>query len=231
MTLKSSTPLIPVSLRCLFFAIFSSRYIPHVVSAETCGDGKLCLNNSKCVGDKLVGYTCDCSFTYGSVDLSFAGSRCEYRVTMYCNEAKGVFCANGGTCGSYIIDGRQHEGCNCRQDYTGAHCQYSKSFWREGISGKAAMSQIGPNFYTKDVPCGYTDHNTLSDASIGSMLVTAGLICFFLAFCVVLRLYIRTSNKLKDLQVRVTKELDERHVEQEENRNIVCIEADTSQIL
>jgi len=231
MTLISSTPLISALLRCLLFAIFSSGYIPNVVSAETCADGKLCLNNSKCVGDELVGFTCDCYFAYASVDLSFAGSRCEYRVTMYCNEAKGVFCTNGGTCGSYIIDGRQHEGCHCSDDYNGAHCQYSKKFGIEGISSKSAMSQIDSNFYTKDAPCGYTNPHTLSDAPIEFMLVTAGLLCFFLAFCVVLRLYTRASKKLKDLQVLVTKELDQKHKKQEDTRKIVCLEAEKSEIL
>jgi len=217
MTLKSSIPILPFSLSYLFYVIFSITFISPVISQD-CG-GKICLNKSKCVLNQSE-YICECP-------PSYYGPTCKNMINSHCNEATEVFCTNGGTCGSYIIDGCHYEGCHCDEEYIGAHCQYKKGTWRNGIPGEAAVPQINSNFYTKaeNISC------RSGVVPIGFMFISAGCICFFLAFWTTLYKYVKTAKKLKELQVLVTKELDRNHTKSDPSRRIVCLEAVREDVL
>lgn len=210
MTLKSSIPILPFSLSYTFCVIFVIAFISPVTSQDC--DGKTCLNKSQCILNNQAEYICDCPLLY-------YGPTCKDLVTSYCNEATGAFCINGGTCGSYIIDGCHYEGCHCDEEHIGAHCQYEKETWKGGLPGEAAVPQIDFNFYTKDISC---KSDTIP---IEFMFISAGLVCFFLTSLAALYKYVITAKKLKDLQVLVTRELDKNHPKTNTSRPIVCIEA------
>lgn len=214
MTLKLSTTSLPLSLQVLtfFISIFVFPVMSRTITCipcwtgddcvskqcDECSQGEVCLNNSEYLFD-------ECAST-------FAGPTCGNKITSTCDKARGAFCTNGGTCGSYIIDGQHYEGCHCDSDYFGAHCQYEAKIWVRGIPGEASVPMIDPKFYTKDIPY-------RSDTPIIYMFISAGLVCFFLAFCAVLIKYVATAEKLKELQVRVTQDLDSQHNKQ--NRPVV----------
>jgi len=166
---------------------------------EPCWTGDNCV--SKLCDECIEGDVCLTDSDYfNECPSTFAGPTCGNKITSWCNKATGAFCTNGGKCGSYIIDHLHYEGCHCDMEYFGAHCQYEAEIWVRGIPGEASVPQIGPKFYTKDI--------YKPDVPIGYMFISAGLVCFFLAFCAVLLKYVTAAEKLKTLQVRVTKELD-----------------------
>jgi len=125
---------------------------------ENCKDSpRKCFNDSKCVRSSFFkdnhgdySYTCDCSIPRSIT--RFAGRECEYAFTEYCDEDKELFCTNGGTCGSYVIEGHHYVGCHCPSGHMGAHCQYLKNWHKGGMPGQALVPEIGENFYTKTIP-------------------------------------------------------------------------------
>lgn len=129
---------------------------------EPCNDGlRKCFNNSRCVKNNKkdsytgqYGYHCDCS---SAADISsYAGHECEHSATVICgNSFSGAhFCANGGECGSYFLDGSEHTGCHCPEDFEGAHCQYIIGTMDGELLGEVLMPKYGSNFY------GFTPEST-----------------------------------------------------------------------
>jgi len=120
-----------------------------------CNDGhRKCFNNSRCVKnnrkDSYTGnydYHCDCS--YAAEVSSYAGHECEHSSTIICKKPfTGThFCTNGGECGSYFLNGSEHTGCSCPEDFEGAHCQYLIGTMDGKLLGETMLPKYGSNFY------------------------------------------------------------------------------------
>lgn len=76
-------------------------------------------------------FQCDCSKAdeYG---LRFAGKYCQFESTEYCTSDRtrpprgsDAFCVNGGECKGFVSNGDEHPGCDCKNEFHGAHCEYS----------------------------------------------------------------------------------------------------------
>mmetsp|Transcript_4256 Transcript_4256/g.5527 ORF Transcript_4256/g.5527 Transcript_4256/m.5527 type:complete len:236 (-) Transcript_4256:276-983(-) len=163
---------------------------------ELCLDGKRrCYNNSKC---KLMitkdptneyQYECDCSFAE-SVD-KVAGMECENSATIYCGKGEEEFCTNGGACGAYVLKGHHYKGCHCKEEFSGAHCQYLKAELKTGLEGEALVPEIGDDFYVK------TD--TVKPLySIGALTILA-CISVSIASFVYLYSYYKQGKHIKEL--------------------------------
>lgn len=205
MTLKPFAP--SLFLSRLFFLIFSTATISTVTS-QVC---PLCYTGNNCDN-----YICD---QCGDSAQCLNESKCVSNR----DKERGIFCINGGACGSYIVNGCHYDGCHCGENFYGAHCQYDEETWKLGILDETAVPLIDPKFYTKDITC------RSYDPPIEFMFISAGFVCFFLLFFAILCKYLKTAKKLKHLQVQVTKELDLKHFVQESSRHIVCIEPDRSE--
>lgn len=101
---------------------------------ETCGnDAHYCLHGSTCVEDDGRS-VCDCSqadetiIGHGDQPL-FAGDSCEHAANDICVQGDAFptrplyFCVNGGTCRSYVSQGEQDPGCDCKSGWAGPHCE------------------------------------------------------------------------------------------------------------
>jgi len=122
---------------------------------QQCKDGeRKCFNNSVCAKNEKnnpvtgdVVYGCDCSFATGVSE--YAGYECEHSATVRCQG--GHFCGNGGTCGSYIINGQHYIGCHCPSDFVGKHCQYLKITLEGFLEGEAQIPEVADDFYAAPV--------------------------------------------------------------------------------
>mmetsp|Transcript_7962 Transcript_7962/g.11361 ORF Transcript_7962/g.11361 Transcript_7962/m.11361 type:complete len:239 (-) Transcript_7962:335-1051(-) len=98
-------------------------------SIETCKDGHVCFNGSKCVENPYDegNYFCDCQESIW--DAAYEGLRCEHKAEVYCTESgisKKAFCTNGGTCIAIVTPDEAHLGCDCPDEYEGTYCQFVK---------------------------------------------------------------------------------------------------------
>jgi len=211
---------------------------------EACADGdRRCFNNSKCVkhvndqnlsssDEDLFVYSCDCS--YASSISSFAGTECEHAATMYCD--KGLFCTNGGQCLSHVHRGTRYEGCDCHEEYMGAHCQFLKAEMHGDMPGETAVPEISPNFYIKDDPTHFdVEHDDYygdtvdsgTDVSlIGPLIVI--IIFFSFVFAVCIPSVVKFDETKFDL-VDVTEDMLEKEEHQRSN-NAAHLEVATGEI-
>eukprot|EP00567_Pseudictyota_dubia_P003415 CAMPEP_0197434992 /NCGR_PEP_ID=MMETSP1175-20131217/2650_1 /TAXON_ID=1003142 /ORGANISM="Triceratium dubium, Strain CCMP147" /LENGTH=565 /DNA_ID=CAMNT_0042963901 /DNA_START=144 /DNA_END=1841 /DNA_ORIENTATION=+ len=99
------------------------------IPAKKCGNRLWCYNGAECQVAEMQDGTsrkyCDCA--PGSTDKkAFAGLACQHQSGVFCNPDEGnrkdmAFCVNSGTCWE---DGEQHLGCDCKDGWTGQHCEF-----------------------------------------------------------------------------------------------------------
>lgn len=75
-------------------------------------------------------FRCDCHKA-DEFGLRYAGKYCQYESSEYCTTdglrpigESAAFCVNGGECLDFVPQGQEHPGCDCKDEYTGAHCEY-----------------------------------------------------------------------------------------------------------
>lgn len=103
------------------------------IPVEKCKDHEhYCFNGAECVDPtkkKHHGHWCDCSKSPDKT-TTFSGFFCEHAASAFCEFGKAVsehsYCANGGGCKDTIIAGEEHVGCDCREEWTGEHCEFHK---------------------------------------------------------------------------------------------------------
>lgn len=109
---------------------------------ESCADNStdhVCYHGGSCVRGELdafdnLQYHCDCSNAISNGTF-YAGKYCEHPAVTVCDPDKHTFCVNNGECvGTNTTTTSIAEAaaapeppCHCHADFTGAHCEYSKS--------------------------------------------------------------------------------------------------------
>lgn len=110
------------------------EYCPGSVDADH--SVSTCLNGGKCVAKEEIMasmerdtqvWRCDCTTAVGHAK-AYAGIQCEFPSTRSClvgrTESDYAFCANGGDCLTYVLEGEDHPGCKNCPGFEGRHCQY-----------------------------------------------------------------------------------------------------------
>lgn len=120
----------------------------------TTGTSPSCYNGSKCQKNG----TCNCdelNRSGSSTDAKYAGVMCENISTSFCassligNHAPNhQFCTNHGICKSLVMDGEPHPGCNCKDGYSGDHCElimdpFSRPLPTMGSNNGGSTNSIG----------------------------------------------------------------------------------------
>lgn len=109
----------------------------------TCTNGNPCKRSVDDNNEEY--YHCACDIVKSDLSLPYAEKFCSHESTVFCIndiDAKNIkknrqslggasrssFCINGGTCKDVVTkDGNHVSSCNCPSDYTGSHCEVSKT--------------------------------------------------------------------------------------------------------
>jgi hypothetical protein len=126
-------------------------------TAEVCGDENadelVCLNGSKCVGEK-GNYSCECETGYKEESSRYNddGTQifCQHHHVDMCHPVLGMefansmavpaFCVNDGKCVDVLVETKVYPACECPPLYKGPHCEFYKTIdeIEAGVSSKPA---------------------------------------------------------------------------------------------
>lgn len=126
----------------------SNSYDPTGAILHSCYHGSSCKN-----GDR--GFYCDCDDLNKSSSATaskFAGLMCEHEATSLCavslvqNSAPNKqFCTNHGKCVKMVTEGEAHPGCDCREFWTGDHCEIRADPFAIAMANRSQDEQGGGN--------------------------------------------------------------------------------------
>jgi len=106
------------------------------IPAEKCGNELYCYNGAECNravnSDGTSRSFCNCATAASNNnDKSFAGMGCQHQSGVFCDPNASMrkdqaFCVNGGTCWEEANKDSTVLGCQCKEPWTGQHCELHK---------------------------------------------------------------------------------------------------------